>query len=98
MQSNRKHSRTWDRGGQLQGESFDLFCILLHSLIASYLIIEHQYACEVSNPAQTVFSSPNPCFQDMNSLPPRKRVHHMMSGFDVLNSVALQSQNMTLQS
>ncbi|TFK31952.1 hypothetical protein BDQ12DRAFT_693261 [Crucibulum laeve] len=34
--------------------------------------------------------------EDMNGLPPRKRVHHMMSGFDVLNTAALQAQNMTL--
>ncbi|KAJ7130198.1 hypothetical protein C8R44DRAFT_699329 [Mycena epipterygia] len=36
--------------------------------------------------------------QDMTGLPPpRKRVHHMMPGFDVLSSAALQS-NMALQS
>ncbi|TFK75668.1 hypothetical protein BDN72DRAFT_449856 [Pluteus cervinus] len=37
--------------------------------------------------------------EDITALPPRKRVHHMMPGFDVLNSAAaLQPQNMTLQS
>ncbi|PFH53436.1 hypothetical protein AMATHDRAFT_54465 [Amanita thiersii Skay4041] len=39
-----------------------------------------------------------PC-ENMASLPPRKRIHHMMSGFDVLGPTApLHPQNMTLPS
>jgi len=36
--------------------------------------------------------------EDITALPPRKRVHHMMQGLDVLNPVALQPQNIPLQS
>ncbi|KAF8639146.1 hypothetical protein AX17_001635 [Amanita inopinata Kibby_2008] len=37
--------------------------------------------------------------EDLSSLPPRKRIHHMMSGFDVLGPAApMHPQNMSLQS
>ncbi|KAH7869516.1 uncharacterized protein C8R40DRAFT_738173 [Lentinula edodes] len=53
----RKHSRTWENGGQLQ---------------------DHQYG------------------EDLSGLPPRKRIHHMIPGYDVMSN-PLQAQNMTLQ-
>ncbi|KAJ3800999.1 hypothetical protein GGU11DRAFT_771222 [Lentinula aff. detonsa] len=53
----RKHSRTWENGGQLQ---------------------EPQYG------------------EDLTGLPPRKRMHHMIPGYDVMSN-PLQAQNMTLQ-
>ncbi|KAJ3921243.1 hypothetical protein F5877DRAFT_36398 [Lentinula edodes] len=53
----RKHSRTWENGGQLQG----MFSML-----------------------------------DLSGLPPRKRIHHMIPGYDVMSN-PLQAQNMTLQ-
>ncbi|KAJ3869523.1 hypothetical protein EV359DRAFT_29852 [Lentinula novae-zelandiae] len=58
----RKHSRTWENGGQLQGISPPL----------------------------------NSDFQDLSGLPPRKRIHHMIPGYDVMSN-PLQAQNMTLQ-
>ncbi|KAF5350569.1 hypothetical protein D9756_008746 [Leucocoprinus leucothites] len=37
-------------------------------------------------------------YQDLTSLPPRKRLHHMIPGFDVINNPGLQPANMTLPS
>ncbi|KIK68351.1 hypothetical protein GYMLUDRAFT_35747 [Collybiopsis luxurians FD-317 M1] len=36
-------------------------------------------------------------FQDLGGMPPRKRIHHMIPGYDVMSNPALQAQNMTLQ-
>ncbi|KAF9467142.1 hypothetical protein BDZ94DRAFT_54024 [Collybia nuda] len=36
--------------------------------------------------------------EDITSLPPRKRVHHMIPSFEVMNNPALQAQNLSLQS
>ncbi|KAJ4490018.1 hypothetical protein J3R30DRAFT_3321487 [Lentinula aciculospora] len=70
----RKHSRTWENGGQLQ---------------------DPQYG-EVLGPGQLRSPSLNSDFQDLTGLPPRKRIHHMIPGYDVMNN-PLQAQNMTLQ-
>ncbi|KAF6751727.1 hypothetical protein DFP72DRAFT_473611 [Ephemerocybe angulata] len=38
------------------------------------------------------------CEPDMSGMPPRKRMHHMMPEFDVMNAATLQPQNMSLPS
>ncbi|KAF9445040.1 hypothetical protein P691DRAFT_806222 [Macrolepiota fuliginosa MF-IS2] len=38
-----------------------------------------------------------PC-EDLTSLPPRKRIHHMIPGFDVMSNPGLQTANLALQS
>jgi len=35
--------------------------------------------------------------EDITALPPRKRLHHMMPGFDVMNNAALHTPNLGLQ-
>ncbi|KAJ3716413.1 hypothetical protein FB446DRAFT_295034 [Lentinula raphanica] len=70
----RKHSRTWENGGQLP---------------------DPQYG-EVLGPGQLRSPSLNSDFQDLSGLPPRKRMHHMIPGYDVMSN-PLQAQNMTLQ-
>ncbi|KAE9405539.1 hypothetical protein BT96DRAFT_916015 [Gymnopus androsaceus JB14] len=71
----RKHSRSWENGGQMQ---------------------DPQYG-EVLGPVQLRSPSLNSDFQDLTGLPPRKRIHHMMPGYDVMSNPALQAQNMALQ-
>ncbi|KAF5355390.1 hypothetical protein D9757_012548 [Collybiopsis confluens] len=71
----RKHSRTWENGGQMQ---------------------DSQYG-EVLGPVQLRSPSLNSEFQDLSGMPPRKRMHHMIPGYDVMSNPALQAQNMTLQ-
>jgi hypothetical protein len=68
----------------------------------TYNLSDNQY-CEVP-PTQynaypaSLLTAPFSPVQDVTSLPPRKRVHHMMPGFEVLNNAALQAQTMGLQS
>ncbi|KAJ4496006.1 hypothetical protein C8J55DRAFT_545350 [Lentinula edodes] len=56
---------------------------------------DHQYG-EVLGPAQLRSPPLNSDFQDLSGLPPRKRIHHMIPGYDVMSN-PLQAQNMTLQ-
>ncbi|KAF7343471.1 hypothetical protein MVEN_01780000 [Mycena venus] len=59
---------------------------------------KHQRTWEHNQLQDAQYGDAQYACQDMSGLPPpRKRVHHMMPGFDVLSSAALQS-NMTLQS
>ncbi|KAJ7779569.1 hypothetical protein B0H14DRAFT_2961954 [Mycena olivaceomarginata] len=59
---------------------------------------KHQRTWEHSQLQDAQYGDAQYACQDMSGLPPpRKRVHHMMPGFDVLSSAALQS-NMSLQS
>lgn len=76
----RKHVRTWEHGTQLP---------------------EAQYAIEVPQSQRplyrpTLLTAPWSPMQDLSGLPPRKRIHHMMPGFDVMNATALQTQNLSL--
>lgn len=57
--------------------------------------LDHQYG-EVLGPAQLRSPPLNSDFQDLSGLPPRKRIHHMIPGYDVMSN-PLQAQNMTLQ-
>ncbi|KAG5220106.1 NAD-aldehyde dehydrogenase [Salix suchowensis] len=59
-----------------------------------------QYACEVSQPPFDGFETAfDISIKDIAALPPRKRVHHMMPGFEVLSNVAaLQAANMPMPS
>ncbi|KAJ7747924.1 hypothetical protein DFH07DRAFT_573728 [Mycena maculata] len=78
----RKHQRTWEQHN-LQGGYCDSNMIPGPPLnhSADAQYGDAQYAC-----------------QDMTGLPPpRKRIHHMMPGFEVLSNAALQA-NMALQS
>ncbi|KAF8062253.1 hypothetical protein FPV67DRAFT_1507704 [Lyophyllum atratum] len=54
----RKHLRTWDQGGQINGMQF---------------------------------------VQDINALPPRKRLHHMIPGFEVMNNATLHTPSLGMQ-
>lgn len=78
---------------------YDLYRFPFHLLD----FVDNQYGCEVP-PTQydtypaPLLTAPFSPVQDLTSLPPRKRVHHMMSGFEVMNNPALQGQNLGLQS
>ncbi|KAJ3564902.1 hypothetical protein NP233_g7989 [Leucocoprinus birnbaumii] len=50
------------------------------------------------DPGTIQVSSQMANMHDLTSLPPRKRLHHMMPGFDVMSNPGLQTANMTLQS
>ncbi|KAK7019872.1 hypothetical protein R3P38DRAFT_1226131 [Favolaschia claudopus] len=77
----RKHPRTWEHS-QLQGGYCD----------------SNTPGVSLNHSADAQYADAQYACQNMAGLPPpRKRVHHMMPGFDVLNNAALQS-NMTLQS
>ncbi|KAJ6591087.1 hypothetical protein DFH09DRAFT_193084 [Mycena vulgaris] len=81
----RKHQRTWEPN-QLQGG----YCENPHTGSPGTQFLNH--------PADAQYGDPQYACQDMTGLPPpRKRVHHMMPGFDVLSNAALQA-NMALQS
>ncbi|KAJ7704311.1 hypothetical protein B0H17DRAFT_1039231 [Mycena rosella] len=59
---------------------------------------KHQRTWEHNQLQDAQYGDAQYACQDMTGLPPpRKRVHHMMPGFDVLSNAALQS-NMALQS
>ncbi|KAJ7507258.1 hypothetical protein B0H11DRAFT_1970937 [Mycena galericulata] len=59
---------------------------------------KHQRTWEQHNLQDAQYGDAQYACQDMTGLPPpRKRVHHMMPGFEVLSSAALQA-NMALQS
>ncbi|KAJ8083194.1 hypothetical protein PM082_009064 [Marasmius tenuissimus] len=79
----RKHSRTWENAGQMQDG-------------------HNQYGCEVIAQGEKkdalLILSPFSYPQDLTTLPPRKRIHHMIPGFDVLgNAMQAQAQTMGLQ-
>lgn len=65
-------------------------------LLDSYNGVDPQYG-EVLGPVQLRSPQLNSDFQDLTGLPPRKRIHHMIPGYDVMSNPALQAQNMTLQ-
>lgn len=75
---------------------------LTNTKTSSYTsLLEAQYAIEVP-PTERAFyrstlltTSLSPT-QDLSGLPPRKRIHPMISGFDVMGNSALQTQNMSL--
>ncbi|KAJ7135405.1 hypothetical protein C8R43DRAFT_616694 [Mycena crocata] len=78
----RKHQRTWEHN-QLQGGYSDRY---------------PSPGAPLNGSADAQYSDTQYACQEMTGLPPpRKRVHHMMPGFDVLSNAALQS-NMALQS
>ncbi|KAJ7883295.1 hypothetical protein B0H13DRAFT_2538462 [Mycena leptocephala] len=77
----RKHQRTWEHN-QLQGGYFDG---------------NTSPGAPLNQSADAQYGDTQYACQDMSGLPPRKRLHHMIPGYDVLSSAALQS-NMTLQS
>ncbi|KAF9078591.1 hypothetical protein BDP27DRAFT_1309834 [Rhodocollybia butyracea] len=52
---------------------------------------------EALGPVQLRSPSLNSDYQDLTGLPPRKRMHHMIPGYDVMNNPTLQTQNMALQ-
>ncbi|KAJ7625004.1 hypothetical protein DFH06DRAFT_1444692 [Mycena polygramma] len=59
---------------------------------------KHQRTWEHSQLQDAQYGDPQYACQDMSGLPPpRKRLHHMMPGFDVLTNAGMQS-SMTLQS
>ena len=66
-------------------------------------LLEAQYAMPEVPPNQrtfyrpTLLTTPLSPMQDLSGLPPRKRMHHMMPGFDVMSNTALQTQNLSLQ-
>lgn len=55
------------------------------------LLVDGQYEVHVHHLLKSYNGSDHLFFQDITGLPPpRKRIHHMMSGFEVLNSAAMQ--------
>lgn len=61
--------------------------------------LDGQYTCEVLPGGSHPFSGPLiPPIQDLTALPPRKRLHHLMPGFEVMNNAGLHTQNLGLQS
>lgn len=71
-------------------------------LVISNRFLDSPYACDVQQVGAPDYSEYRTerhyTSQDMTELPPRKRIHHGMIGFDIMNSAPLQAHNMTLQS
>ncbi|KAF5384374.1 hypothetical protein D9615_003322 [Tricholomella constricta] len=59
---------------------------------------DSQYTCEVysiRSPASQLSLATH--LQDITALPPRKRLHHIMPGFEVMNNAALHTANIGIQ-
>ncbi|KAG6829911.1 hypothetical protein H0H92_002934 [Tricholoma furcatifolium] len=90
----RKHLRTWDQTDHMNSA-------YLRPDAPAYQLNEHsadgQYTCEVGEGYYDPFGMKLRRPQDMTALPPRKRIHHIMPGFEVLSNAALHASALGIQ-